>query len=613
MEECLLEELYTVRKRYLSLLYTEAEPDTAEAERIACSLRPSDDGESLFFPDVDYANLNRSEWGAAVHYTRLRRALILGGREKLDSDGNFAEAMRKGLKYWLMRDYKNPNWWHNDIGMPQAIGDLGLMLWDKLDAEEKERVIALTARGSIKTRADIGRWTGANLVWGIFNSIRHALLSEDTELLHACSARAAKELSYSEEGICEDGAFRQHGPRWYSGGYGASFTLEISKIAYFFFGTSYALPEENLDILLQHVLDGQRNMMLHGYFDYSGVGRELSRVDLLKQKAVRRGVRTLASIEGIPRRDELLAFVSELRHDGTEEPDDPYSSCRWFPSVSLLTGRKGGTYIGVKCHTVGQYDAEICNGEGELCYNMSYGTRYCLMRRGDEYYNLDPIWDFAHIPGTTARTEDDAMLLAHRDWWCLPLPNNLTRGTVRGEYGIVSEKPEHDGVSLFASFFLAGDCLVCLGAGLKDEKEDGLPLTTTVDQCLPVSPAFSGDGMTVSNGGFTYRNLDPGTEMISSVVHRSGSWKRNNFELPEEKLEGDLFLSYIPVRKGKDSYAYSVSPRGKDFAVRVLSNTPDLQAILLPDGTVMAVFRKAAALTVGDKTVAGSENECVIL
>ncbi len=616
MNETKRNEIRTVRDRFLSTLWEKdiTEQAKAEADRIAASLVLTEDGQCCFFPDVDYENQNRSEWRAAEHYTRLRRALTLAGEQKFASDDVFADRMIRGLRFWLVHDFKNPNWWHNEIGMPQCIGDIGIMTRDRLDAQDRAGVLTLVSRGSMKTYDAVAQWTGANLVWGVFNTIRHALLSEDAELLHACSDRIAKELSYAVEGVREDGAFCQHGPRWYSGGYGASFTVDISHIVSLLFGTSFSIPEKDLAILLQHILDGQRNMMLHGYFDYNGVGREIARINnTLKRSGIGSGVEKLAAIEGMPRRDELLAFAAELRHESTEQPDDPYVSCRWYPSISLLAARKNGVYIGVKCHADDQYDAEICNGEGELCYNMSYGARYCLMRRGDEYFNLDPIYDWAHVPGTTARLEDDVQILSHRNWWNLPLPNALTCGMIKGSRGIAAEKAEHDGISLYTAFFVADDCLVALGAGLRDEKKDGLPLTTTVDQCLPLSPSLSEDGTAVSNGGFTYRNLDPETELKMSVTHRVGSWKRNNFELEDNRVEGDLFLAYIPVKNGKDSYAYSVSPREKAFPVQVLSNTPDLQAVALPDGTVMAVFRKDGTLTTAKKTLNGRAGECVIL
>lgn len=614
-----MKDLLAIRDRYVDLLFSGCFRENVQgvmtdtAEKLANSLVPGPEPDTYTWADIDFTDKSKTgAWQASRHYHRLESMLVNGGKQRLDGDTAFREKALGALRYWLIHDYRNPNWWHNDIGMPTHIGDIGLLLHEYLTAEEMEKTLELVSRGSIKTRKDIPNWGGANLIWGIYNSIRHALLSEDAELLRACEARIELEMAYTKEGIQPDGSFYQHGPRWYSGGYGASYTFDLSQLVWLFSGTSYAFPKKCIDIFLQHILDGQRRMMIHGYFDYAGVGREISRRGTLNRVEMIYGIRMLAAIEDLPRRDELLAFVHDIDCGAVEDKTDPYPATVWFPRISFLSQRKNGSYFGIKCHANDQYDAEICNSEGELCYNMSYGTHYCLMRRGNEYYDLNPIYDWAHVPGTTARIETDAELLAHRNWWCLPLPNDHVGALTAGDRGIVFEKPEHDGISLYTAFFVFDGNLVSLGAGIRDEKEDGKPLTTTVDQCLPVSPRI-GKHRT-SNGGFTYETLDPENEIVAKVEEREGSWKRNSFEEAYTHETGKVFLAFIPVKPGKDSYAYAVSPRGKKAGAKVLSNTSALQAIELADGTVMAVFHEAGDLIYKGKTLLhGEAGTCVIL
>ncbi len=613
-----LKDLLAIRERYVDLLYRGSFRENVQgvmkdtADQLVNSLVPGPDPDTYVWQDIEYTDARRHEWRAARHYARLESAIVNGGKERLKNDAAFREKLIGTLRHWLIHDYRNPNWWHNDIGMPSHIGDIGLLLREYLTPEEFAKTLELVGRGSIKNRADIYRWGGANLIWGIYNSIRHALLSEDTELLQISRERIEKEMAYTQEGIQPDGAFYQHGPRWYSGGYGASYTYDLSQLVWLLSGTAFAFPRERIDVFLQHVLDGQRRMMLHGFFDYGGVGREIARCGTLNRVEMIYGIRLLTEVMDLPRRDELLAFVHDIDRGAVEDETDPYSGTNWFPSISFLSQRKNGSYFGIKCHAPAQYDAEICNSEGELCYNMSYGTHYCLMRRGNEYYDLNPIYDWAHVPGTTARVENDAEILSHRNWWNLPLPNGHIGGLASGDRGIIFEKPEHDGISLMTAFFVFDGCMVSLGAGIRDEKEGGLPLTTTVDQCHPVSPRPGKHR--ASNGGFSYENLDPETEFVSGVVEREGAWKRNSFEEVYAPVTGKVFLAYIPVKPGKDSYAYAVSPRGKRAGAKVLSNTPALQAISLSDGTVMAVFHEEGDLVVGGKTLLhGDAGTCVIL
>lgn len=81
-----------------------------------------------------------------------------------------------------------------------------------------------------KSLSTADKWTGANLIWGGAVTVKHAMWQEDEELLKIASARVAEEIKYSHEGIQPDGAFCQHGHRWYSGGYGRSFAYELTPI-----------------------------------------------------------------------------------------------------------------------------------------------------------------------------------------------------------------------------------------------------------------------------------------------------------------------------------------------------------------------------------------------
>lgn len=82
-------------------------------------------------------------WQAQKHYVRLLQILKENGRERLVQDTVYAETLRAVLRYWLVHDFTNPNWWHNDIGMPRNLSDLALMMGDVLSPEEKEGVTKL--------------------------------------------------------------------------------------------------------------------------------------------------------------------------------------------------------------------------------------------------------------------------------------------------------------------------------------------------------------------------------------------------------------------------------------------------------------------------------------
>ena len=608
--------LAAVRTRLVDLLWQgvllgRPSADT-DADRILASLVT--EGNTAYWPDIDYADLERSAWKAAAHYTRLESVLVAAGRDRLREDEAYRRTALAVLRYWLVQDFRNPNWWHNEIGMPRHIADLSLLLWDYMPASDREMALTLIGRGSMKCAPKITGWTGANLIWGIQNTVKHALLSQDGDLLLLALSRASKEIDYGEEGIQPDGAFRQHGPRWYSGGYGASFTYDLSMLIYVLDGSPYQFSEDKIRMFLLHVLDGQRVMMKNGYFDYCGVGREFSRHGVPYMAGLRVAVGLLASMDSIPRREELAAFALECAHPAEVDASADSDRTVYYPSVALLCHRKAGSYIGVKGHGPDLYDAEVCNDEGVLMYNMSYGTHTCLMRRGDEYHNVSPLWDYAHIPGTTAAYETDSELLSHGYWWNQPLPTDHLAACAEDEMGVLLQRADHDGITAFVSFFTFEGCLVAMGAGISDEK--GRALCTTLDQAYAVSPDLSALPRRVDNGEWSYVALAD-TELLAEAGTVTGAWSRNNLPSSAEPVEGALCTVSVAHSDKMDHYAYLIAPRGADLpSIRILSNTAALQAISVSskgEETVLAAFHEAGILDVGEgKKVDGQAKTCKI-
>ena len=581
---------------------------------------PGDLPDTLCWADINYADQERSGWDASKHYSRIQNLLTQHGRARLYEDAAYRDAMIAALRYWLLHDYINPNWWHNEIGMPRTISDISMMMWDVLPQDLRERALTLIGRGSMKCHPGIIKWTGANLIWGINNTIKHALLTGDDELLTAAAQRARGEMKYDAEGIQEDGGFCQHGRRWYSGGYGAAFTFDVSILLYVFQKTRWEFPTELIDIFLRHVLDGQRVMSKNGYFDYCGVGREFARLGNNYRTNIHLGVRFLARTAGLPRAEEIAAFAKENARPAAVCDDSDADKTVFYPSIQLLCHRKNGSYIGVKGHNEKIYDQELCNGEGELAYNMSYGTHTCLARRGDEYHDISAVWDFAHIPGTTARVENDEQIHSHRDWWCLPLPNSHAGGLTSGDFGILYEKPEHDGISALVSFFTFDGCLVSLGADIRDEHPERGPLTTTVDQCWARDTKIDRSlrPRHVSNGEWVYFNLDEKTDFSIEVGEKVGSWRRNNHAVPDAPVKGDLFMVCIPTDLAHPQFAYMAAPSNREGGtVQVLRNDAACQAIVACEGackTLMAVFHQEATLTTpSGQEIAGTPGRCLIL
>ncbi len=609
-------ELQIIKKRLVHLLFSDYYTQNAQPLPEDMLLEGNAPGE-LYFSDIDYADAPAVLWTAGRHINRILDALYAGGEEKLRQDEHWRKKLLSLLRYWLSNDFCSTGWFHNQIGMPLRIANLTLMMEPWLPDDLKEKLVKRIARGSLNetpaeertyvTRQRPADWTGANLMWGASITIQHALLTEDPQLLLRAVQRIGTALKYDKEGIQPDGGFQQHGPRWYSGGYGRGFVHTIAPLIYCLQGTKYAICDDQLQVLLRHVLDGLRFMQHNGYFDYGAVGRELTRPGNIHTGTLSKAVQLLAQSQDIPRKAELQAFAAEL-HSGKSD----IVNTKFFESICLLQHSSHGRYISVRGNRPDIYGAEKTNGEGVLCYNMTYGTNTCFMHSGKEYFNLSPVWDYSKIPGTTARQETDEQLLQHGDWDILFRKESKCNCLVQNDRGILTQFSAHDGFSLRISYFVFDGCLAALGTDIQDNTPDAGALVTTIEQSAEDCCRFISDTEVV-NSGWRYRNLDERASMTAQILNQSGSWRRNNPGQPETVVTKRLFTLTIPVTPEYDRYAYAVMPENAPADIKVLRNDESCQAILVNDNCIMAAFHDDVSIDVAGAKLAGAANDLLIL
>lgn len=612
-----MDEIKIIKDRQKELIYSGYYNKYLYMSKKAVDLISGERKDIFFYPDINYEDTNRSIWNAEFHYHRLKYQIIKEDMGKADNDFCWLSKILGAVRFWIENDFKNSNWWHNQIGMPQALVDIALILENHLTEDLIDGLKSLISRGifhgqdqmdmivipGIGECATADSWTGANLIWGAATTIKYALWLEDESLLRVALKRISDEICFSEEGIQPDGAFCQHGPRWYSGGYGRSFVYELAPIINITRGTSFALPKEKIDMILMHILDGQRMMMKNGIFDFGAVGREFSRKGAIGAGILKSALSLIIEDESIERHGELQAFYNELIKES-----DTFEGTKYYKSITQLCHKCNGMYIGIRGRTEGIFGSERCNSEGVLGYNLSYGTASCVMNTGKEYFDISPFWDYSMIPGTTARRESDEELCGHGDWSNTLETPCRAFGSDNGKSGILSEKAIHDGISLTVSYFVFNGTMVALGTDITDKNPKKGQIFTTVEQCF-ANDSYFGNNYAI-NGNITYKNLDDNTVFFSKKYRQAGKWSRNNLSLSDEVLFENMFSITVPVTEyGK--YAYMVSCK-KAPKVEVIRNDSECQAIMIDGDIPMAVFHKKCTVTLGDKKIHGNNREMIL-
>ena len=549
------------------------------------------DGEYVYFSDIDYSCQNIAIWDALDHLRRMQAKLMHTGQSAL-MDEALMNDMRGALKYWLDNDFTNPNWWFNQIGMVSNLAAVVIMLMDKLPPDTISRAAELIKRGSMAGAPVILSWTGANLSWGIRNTIYHALITRDKALLHSAKTRLSDEIRVSDQplddGIKPDMSFYQHGPILYSCGYGRSFTYETALLISMLSKTEYALPRDKVRLFENFVLDGQRYMMRGESVDYQTVGREIARPGAVHSKAFADAVKFLLNTDECRRKDELSAFLASLTGKGED-----LSSTRYFPDSYFLVHKTPAFHISVKGYHTHYKGTEWGLSENRLGYNLNYGGVMTIMSDGNEYLDLNPLTDYAKLPGSTAPCWDDAALFEKSvgDWKSESGSNDDCGGMAENGRGILYMRLEHDGISGYKAYFAYEDGMICLGCDLSSPE----PLYTTVDQAFRAGESFEkisvARGESVLNGGIRYVNLGD-AEMTAEAGIVVGAWSRNSPAQSTAPVTGKVFKAVIS-HENHNGYAYAVL--SKNASVRKIAsvvNTKEEQRVSFSDGTSLAVIRK---------------------
>jgi len=601
----MIKDLQILKDKYLDgILHSNFGMTDEEKYRETVSLViPGTKDGGVRFSDIDYTCDSRNAWSVAGHIYKTKDLALIGkrntGRLSIDAKLLFLKALTE----WLECDFINPNWWHNDIAVAGTMTDIGLLAWSWLDAKQKRKMDIIMSRGSVKYNYDARMWTGANQLWGTDISAKHAIIHEDVPYMKYVADRMYVEVAFAKEGIQKDGSYFQHGPRLYAGGYGRCFLSSLMGMLGKYDGTMFGLPAEKVDILEFHILDGLRWMIHKDIFDWQACGREFSRPGWGGGRMVSGAAREFCKLSNIPRRAELLDFA-----DKVESQRVSVQGVKYFNVCDMICTHIDDVYIGFKGISPRTVSGEVCNDEGVLSYNTSYGTTTTVMKSGYEYHEIAPIWDWCHIPGTTAVDESDEALMKQDGIFNQFQRGDRFDGGQLGDCAWEAQTVSHYGVHAAVICFATPYGVVLVGNALRHD--DNIPLVTTVEQCF-YQGEHKADDKSVTHNGVKYVVLDSECKMQVKVEHRENSFKRVNTPMDDIRREGDVFE--VTLDRPGDRYAYLIQPETQNGTFELLLNTEDIQALRIPDGRVFVHFFTDGKCEIDGKTVSGKAHDCLVL
>jgi len=364
-------------------------------------------------------------------------------------------------------------------------------------------------------------------------------------------------------------------------------------------------------------------------------------------------------------RAELVSFAAEAAGNQIRmvgHPDGHYSGSRYFYNNDDLVVKNDDFYFFINMASI-RCDGLESDIRTAAKYNFYTSDGLTLfLRRGDEAKRALGGFNLTAFPGVTARQGED-LLVPLTNWRGYCSKHNFaaaaTRGGENASAGFIFEKmnastkegvndlsgidDENEviyGVKAYKSWFVFGETLLALGAGIRNlEPQQEGEIWTTIEQTIWDSPItsnqqdFAHDGVTrryeldlqgaipwvKQDNGFTYAVLPEQTMGKVELVaeRRPSKWDRiaePNVRIKDKPETIDILQLVINHgrRVNGDTYGYIVYAGDRDPAqvfaqspVKVISNTTDLQAASsLDEQIVGAVFyNPEAELEVGAFTI----------
>ncbi len=472
------------------------------------------------WPDIDYKTVGRSRWPIREHVSRL---VEMGSAKR---SARVEQAFHRGLAFWLKGDFRNPNWWWNEIGIPLELGAAGLLMDDCLTDDERAGIVRIMGRSKIGM-------TGQNRVWLAECVLMRALIEGNSADARAARDAIADEISVSrtEEGIQSDWSYHQHGNMAQFGNYGASYITTLPRLAAVFTGTDWSLGDERYEIL-EHLIDrGFRPTVWRGSMDVGSIGRQL-----VEDAGRKKGESLIVGARWLARsgREESARIYRDCLADlRGERAEVPRTGLTWFPKSAMGMYRTSGWMAAVNCETKSVKGTEVVNGDNALGAHLADGALFSYVT-GDEYKDVFPVWNWRHIPGITSYDVDGV------NW----KSRNKSEVAERISENAVRFVLDRDGLHAETVWTFSEDGVNVSVTGVTSASDR--PVVTTVEQSIAQANASwrrEGDGIIAVNGSIVYELPQ---NAVVRVETRHGSWRRHMRDYSDADCSKRVFEIIVP-------------------------------------------------------------------
>ncbi|WP_298537034.1 polysaccharide lyase family 8 super-sandwich domain-containing protein [uncultured Algibacter sp.] len=598
-------EFEIIHERFIEY-YANSEIDVLQVQSLLDSMTA--DGT---WPNIDYSDQRMSAWPVRNHLDRsvLLATAYVSNKSKFYHSNKVYSAIQKSLNHWADYDYKNPNWYNAQIAIPKKMSKALLLLDANLPDTLLQKCRPILDRSTSKM-------TGQNRVWINEVALMRSLLYGDSASLKNAAFEIWDEICISDdEGVQLDWSYHQHGPLLQMGNYGMSFSGSIMHWGNILRGTSYALEGEKLEIIRNFLLDGMSWTIWKNRMDLNAIGRQI-----MKDCQIKHGTNVLNVLSGMQQVDQNFEKEYAKRTNILQNEHIGFKPF-WRSDFAIM--RTSDWYASVKMSSNRVKTSEDCNLENMKGIHQSDGVLLHYIN-GDEYENIQALWDWNRLPGTTCDQKTDSLRPNLKNG------EGKFAGVLGNTKGIAAMAYKRKQLTARKAWFFQEDAVICLGSNISGNTVG--EVFTSVEQkwhkgenivtshgVLESGTHIIDANNWVHHGNTGYALLD---KTVLNVKEVHSNWLEILPTYEDRPVKGNVFSLWINHGKSpvNQSYAYTIFPnvsaeemknKVTHAHTKIISNTNNVQAIENSTG-VYAVFYSSAKLETSDYGLVSVSEPCIL-
>ncbi|CAF1004732.1 unnamed protein product [Adineta ricciae] len=423
---------------------------------------------SCYWEDINYADKTLAVWATEEHLNRVNimiQALTVPG-STVQNDPRLSRGAHCALNVWLTRDFLNPNWWFNQIGIPLLVTGQLLMLGSNATAYEIEKMTQISFR-SDWWEHDPG--TGANLIWMVQIELYRSLATNNRTGLEQGFTRMWKDivvLPLGGQGIQHDWSYHFHGIQLVSASYGQDWALAMTIFILCTKDTKYEVNQEQMIIFARFLIEGDAWMIMDNVWDWQVEGRAIDRTgnnfETFEFELQPDWIRSLGDLIEI---DSLKKDLTDFADRLEKKPSAvPLIGNKHFYTSDYQVHRRLNWTCAIKMQSIRTTPTECINMENQKGEHLGQGVLNLYTTDSIVYRHIFPVFDWQAINGITVEHDIpiEPCIKGSFNWIKL----SFVGGVSDGSYGLTMMDTATHNLTAQRSWHFYDDAIIALASNL---------------------------------------------------------------------------------------------------------------------------------------------------